>query len=197
MGGEVVMANEMISYAANGAAYTIPRDIYGIGNLSRSSANAKPPEMKKSFNLSELQAQHHEIARRLVIGQKPKEISVALGCSYQSIINIKNMPVVQEQINLLSGARDAEVVDIAKQIRDLAPKCVKVLENILDDEDAHDSLKLKASLSVLDRAGHSVPKNITTNVTHRIVSDHELALIKQRAAEIGIYEDVVEGEVES
>ena len=189
MAGEIIAAFDKVSYA-------VPKDIYGIGNIGRTRGTAKPPEMKKSFNLSELQAQHHEIARRLVIGQSPKEISVALGCSYQSIINIKNMPMVQEQINLLSGARDAEVVDVAKQIRDLAPKCVKVLEDILDNEDAHDSLKLKASLSVLDRSGHSVPKNITTNVTHRIVSEHELALIKQRAVEIGLYENIVEGEVE-
>jgi len=182
---------------SGGQNYVMPKNLYGIENIDRVIGSRKTPEMKKSFNLAELQAQHHEIARRLVIGQKAKEISEALGCSYQQIINIKNMPIVQEQIKLLSGARDAEVVDVAKQIRDLAPKCLKVLENILDNEDVHESLKLKASLGVLDRAGHSVPRNITSNITHRIVSDSDLALIKQRALEIGIYEEVAEGEVES
>ena len=153
------------------------------------------PEIKRTFQIAELQERHHEVARRLVLGEKPKDIAKALNLCYQTIVSVKNSPVVQEQINLLSGARDAEVVDVAKQIRDLAPKCVKVLSDAIEDDETPQALKIKTSFAILDRAGHSVPKNVNLTASHRLISPQDLEMIKARALRIGLDSDIVEGEI--
>jgi hypothetical protein len=182
------MAGVNTALSRNG--YTHPRKLYW--NPDRVSGRKKAPEMRKSFQLAELHEKHHEIARRIVVGHKPKEIAKDLGLNYHTVISIKNSPIVQEQIKLLSGARDSDTLDVAKQIRNLAPKCVEVLENILEDEETTQSLKMKASLAILDRAGHSVPKNVNMKSVHAVLSPNDLAVIKERALEIGLDSGVVD-----
>ena len=186
------MGSGVLTSTYNGKAYSVPREIFY--NPDRKSGMKKPPEMRKSFQLAEVHEVHHEIARQLVLGNKPKEIAKNLNINYQTIINVKNSPIIQEQMKLLGGARDKETKDIAKQIRDLAPKAVSILHNILDDDEAGKSLQMKTSLAILDRAGHAVPKNVNVKGVHAIVSAEDLEKIKARGAEIGIYadEDVID-----
>jgi hypothetical protein len=166
-----------------------------VSGFGRTPSNM--PELRRNFSLSELHERHHEIARRLVLGQKPKDIAEDLKLSYASVVNVKNLPVVQEQIALLSGARDSEVVDVAKQIRELAPECVRILkEDILecDDNSVSKSLKAKTCFDILDRAGHSAPKSLNINAVHAIVTPQDLMAIKQRAAEIAMNNGVIDVE---
>jgi len=175
----------------NYACVTPAEDFKVFGRENRRQV----PELRRSFQIAELQERHHEVARRLVLGEKPKDIAKALNLCYQTIVSVKNSPILQEQIKLLSGARDAEVVDVAKQIRDLAPKCVKVLNDAIEDDETPQALKIKTSLAILDRAGHSVPKNVNLMASHRLVSARDLEMIKSRALQIGLDSDIVEGEV--
>lgn len=167
--------------------FAIPRKDYW--NPDRESRRKRPPEMRKSFQIAEVHETHHEIARRLVLGQKPKEIAKDLNIGYGTVLNVRRSPIIQEQMKIMGGARDAETHDIAKQIRDLTPKCVKVLEEIIDDDEVGKSLKMKASLAVLDRAGHAVPKNVNVKGMHAVISAQDLIAIKERAAEIGMIAD--------
>ena len=173
--------------------FTYPGEDYA--DIERILKKSKPPEMRKTFSIVEMHAKHHEIARRLVLGQKPKDIANSLGITYQSVIIVKNSPVVQEQIAILSGARDSEVVDVAKQIRDMAPKCLKVIEGIIDagDDDVRVSkeMQVKTALSMLDRAGHAPQKNVNVRGIHAIVTPADLQRIKSRAVEIGITEGTI------
>lgn len=174
---------------SNNQAYNIPSEIFR--DPTRSNGKRIPPEMRKDFQLAEVHELHHEIARLLVIGHKPKEVAEFLKISYATVLNVKNSPIIQEQMKLLGGARDKETMDVAKQIRDLAPKAVSILEGVLEDIDNQcgKALQVKTSLAILDRAGHSVPKNVNVKGVHAIVSADDLEKIKQRGAEIGIYEE--------
>lgn len=174
---------------SNNKSYSVPKDIFR--DPTRSHGNRMPPEMRKSFQLAEVHELHHEIARLLVLGHKPKEVAKLLNVSYATVINVKNSPVIQEQMNLLGGARDKETKDVAKQIRDLAPKAVQILEGVLEDAEGQigKALQVKTSLAILDRAGHSVPKNVNVKGVHAVVSAEDLERIKARGAEIGIYEE--------
>ncbi len=178
---------QAISSSYGNKSYTVPAEIFR--DPTRSNGKTILPEMRKSFQIAEVHELHHETARRLVIGGKPKEVAKQLGISYQSVINVKNSPVIQEQMKLLGGARDVETMNVAKQIRDLAPKCVEVLTDILEDDDCGKSLKMKTSLAILDRAGHSVPKNVNVKGVHAVVSAADLDRIKARAAEINMIAD--------
>lgn len=177
-----------------GKVSTYLRDYRRYTQLDRVNEKRKPAELRKNFQITEMHDIHHEIARRLVLGEWPREIAKALNISYQTVINVKNSPIVQEKIELLHGARDSEVMDVAKQIRELAPKAVEVIEGVLDDEEEGTGMRLKASLAVLDRAGHGVPKNVNVRGVHAIVSKDDLALIKQRAVEIGLSSGVIDVE---
>lgn len=159
-----------------------PKEAFGLGRL------VKPPDEKKNFDIREVHTYYHEIARRLVIGQKTAEIAKALNVHPNTVRNAKNSPVIQEQLRIMGGARDHEAKNVAKQIRELAPKCVEVLEGILNDEEVGNGLKVKTSLAILDRAGHSVPKNVNMRAVHAIVTKDDLSRIKERALEIGIEE---------
>ena len=163
--------------------WTAPVSEYATG---RRLGSLKPPEMRKDFDISEVHEVYHEVARRLVLGQKVKAIAKDLNISEGTVRNAKKSPVIQEQMKIMGGARDYETKNVAKQIRELAPKCVEVLTEILDDDEVSKGLKLKTSLAVLDRAGHSVPKNVNVKGIHAVITPSDLAKIKERAAEIGI-----------
>ena len=57
-------------------------------------------------------------------------------------------------------------------------------------------MKLKTSLAILDRAGHSVPKNVNVKGVHAVVSPADLKAIQQRALEIGMTSGVIDVESE-
>ena len=170
----------------SGKDYTF--DAHRYGDPNRIDLRKTPPAMKKGFQVAEMHELHHEIARRLVLTQKPKDIAAELGCAYTTVISVKNSPVVQEQIRLLQGAQDATVIDVTERIRNLAPKAVEVLESIMNDEDASANIRSKNALAILDRAGHAPPKNVNIKGVVATVSADDLVKIKQRAAEIGITE---------
>jgi len=88
---------------------------------------------RKTFEVSEMWDLHHEIVRRLVIGETNAEISRSLGVSKQMISYTRNSKVVRRQIDIMRGARDADTIDIAKRIRENAPKALDLLETIIDD----------------------------------------------------------------
>jgi hypothetical protein len=177
-----------------GKVSTYLRDYERYFKTDRVNEKRKPVELRKSFQITEMHEIHHEIARLLVLGHKPKDVAEHLKVSYSTVINVKNSPIVIEKMELLRGARDAEVVDVAKQIRELAPKAVEVLTDIIEDDDEATGMKMKASLAILDRAGHGVPKNVNVRGVHAIVSKDDLMAIKQRAVEIGLNAGVIDVE---
>jgi hypothetical protein len=177
----------------SGTATFVPSELYA--NPDRINFR-RSPRIRKNFQLAELQERHHEIARLLVLGTPIEKIAKETGMSPLTIKQYKNFPVIKEQINIMSGARDKEVTDVAKQIRNLAPRCVEVLEGILSNDQASDGLKLKTSLAILDRAGHSVPKNVNVKGVHAVVTGETLDAIKQRAIEIASRSDVIDVEPE-
>jgi len=140
---------------------------------------------RKTFEVSEMWDLHHEIVRRLVIGETNAEISRSLGVSKQMISYTRNSKVVRRQIDIMRGARDADTIDIAKRIRENAPKALDLLETIIEDrgETYPISLAARTSESMLDRGGYAAPKRLEAVVAH--FTSEEIEDLKRKALESG------------
>ena len=154
---------------------------------------------RKSWQVTQMWELHNEIARRILLGQKNVVIAKALDCDPQTVSYVRNSPVVQEKIKLMSGAADANAVDVATRIKEMAPKALDVLEKILDNKDEKASIALQAKIaeSVLDRAGHSAIRTIRSENLHAHLDKDDIEAIKQRALEkareANIVVDIAEG----
>ncbi len=141
-----------------------------------------------------INARHHEVARMLVLGFKDTEIANILGVTTRMVQYTKKSPVIKEQMEYLSGAEDKKVVELSQQIKDYAPKCLMVLQNIIDDDSASDHLRSRNALALMAIAGHSPTKQI--NVAHAHLSGDQIERIKERALQIGMDSGtIVEGEL--
>ena len=90
----------------------------------------------------------------------------------------------------MEAARDLDAVDISKEIQELAPKAVKVLEQLL--ESGSENNQLKAAQDVLDRAGHAAVRMIKTENIHAHFSGEEIEEMKKRAREVGLITDIID-----
>ncbi len=143
-----------------------------------------PNEPRKTWQVTEMWELHHEIARRLLLGQKNTVIAQALNCHPQTISLIRNSPVVQDHLDLMKGAADANAVDVAQRITEMAPEALDVLKEVLEaKETASLSLRAKVAGDILDRAGHSAIRTVRTEGIHAHLTSDDLERIKARALE--------------
>lgn len=153
----------------------------------------KPSHERRHWVVSEMWDLHHEITRLLSLGFKNTQIAQRLGISHVMVSNVKNSPVVQDQLAILRGVRDAESIDVAMEIRDFAPTCLTLLKSIVNGEvEASTPLKAHTARDLLDRGGFPAIKRIesvSTQLTSKDIED-----IKNRA--FGNKEQVVNGEFE-
>lgn len=152
------------------------------GNLidGRTVANRK-------LNLKRMWDLHHEIARRKLLGQKNTVIAKELNCTPATVSNACNSPIVREKINSLRIERDSNTVDIANQIKELAPKALDILRGVIEDESGEVPLivRVKEANNLLDRAGHNPKTSVQHQHAHVHLTPDEIAGIKKRAIEEG------------
>ena len=141
--------------------------------------------------LMHLWEHHHEIKRLLVLGYKPQEIAQRLGMHVASIKSVIEGEMFQEELAIMSVARDQEVIDIAAEIREAAPDALETLKGIMkgDLEVASNipySLRLSASKDLLDRGGYAAPKVIYSAGVQAHITKEDLIEIHERAKRMGI-----------
>ena len=78
-----------------------------------------PSKERGTWVVNEMWDVHHEIARRLVLGQKNVQIAEDLGISAVMVSNVRNSPIVQEHTAIMRGARDADTVDLSREIKEM------------------------------------------------------------------------------
>lgn len=146
----------------------------------------RAPQGNRKYQISDMHEVHHEITRLILIGMKDIDIATHLGVTPAMVSYTRNSAIVRRQLDLLTSVRDIDAIDIAKDIKNLLPKAVKVLEETLDSQNA--SLRLKAAADVLDRGGHAVVRTLNGTVTHHFTAE-EIGDIKKRARDIGLLID--------
>jgi len=138
---------------------------------------------KRQFQVNEIRDQHHEIIRRLILGQNAEFIARQIGVSGATVRNVKNSPVVQERLDILNAKRDQQTLDVAAHIDRIAPKSIQLLEDIItgtgDGVDAPISLRARTAENNLDRAGYGAVKKFQGAVGH--FTGEDIEKLKQEA----------------
>lgn len=145
---------------------------------------------RRRFEVSEMHALHKEISRRKVLGQKNVHIAKALGVSDVMVSYTVNSPNVQDDMDIKSGARDAETMDLKKEIRGLAPKAFENLQTIihkgkLGDHVASLALIAKESNNILDRELGRPTQTVKGLYAHAVYTAQDIEAIKRRAESAG------------
>ena len=168
--------------------YSYPKARYADPN--RKDMRRAPDGKKKGWQIAEMWDQHHEIARRLVLGQSNVEIAEALGVDKQTVSNVKNSPVVQDKLTLLRAARDCDSIDLAKEIAEMAPMALKRVREALETgtvlgKEVNAATILKEANSLLDREMGKAIQRIDSRNLNATLTLEDIEAIKQRAAELG------------
>jgi len=162
----------------------------------------KPPGMRKTFEVGKMWEVHQEITRLIFLGMKNEEIAERLSVSPAMVSYTRNSQVIQDKLELMKGARDAEIIDLGKEIRAKAPKALKLLEEIVDGKEVNGqlpgiNLRAKTAENWMDRAGYPAQKTGGGVHFHAHFTADELDDIKKRAKESGIVIDVGENNEEN
>lgn len=146
------------------------------------------PTGRRKYQLQGLHPIHNEICRRLVLGERPKNIAVDLQCTPVMVSYTKNSVLGQVKMAELEAKRDEATVDVIGTIRDYADKALGVVKEILDNpnDNAPLNLRFKAAVDVLDRAGFSAVKRVQGHFAYTYLSTEQIEEIKQRGREMGL-----------
>jgi predicted transcriptional regulator len=142
----------------------------------------RPATGNREYTIQNIWNQHHEIMRLAVMGLKQVEIARKLGVSEVMVSYTLNSPIVKRKLDIMQGARDINAVDVAKEIHRLAPKAIAKLDELLDSQ--VEAIAFKASVDILDRAGHGAIKKEMSLSGH--LTKDDIDEIKNRAKEIGL-----------
>jgi hypothetical protein len=150
---------------------------------------------ERVYNIQALWEKHREITRQVVLGRTNMEIAETVGCSPQTVSNVRNSPIAQSALEEYGQRRDEVVVDIAQRIAEFAPVALRLLEDVITGAQPGASLALRTKIasSHLARAGHGEVQKVHSVNTSLSRSDIED--IKRRAVEAARAAGVVvEGE---
>ena len=160
----------------------MPKYVKPDGRKRRYSPDEVP---RRPFRITRMWDVHHEIARRLVIGEKTKQIAQALNVTEMTVRNTANSPVVRDQIALLQAARDVKCIDVAREIQDTAPKALALLQDIISGEGpgetASINLRAHTARDMLDRAGHGAVKRFQGELAHGLFTAGDIEELKKRS----------------
>lgn len=136
---------------------------------------------RRQYNIKELWDKHREIARQLVLGGTNVTIANAVGCTPQTVSNVRNSPLGQAELQRLHSGRDEETVNIAHRIEEFVPQALSVLEDIITGKmpGAGVALRAKVSSAHLARAGYGEVQKIHSMHAH--VTSDDIVRIKERA----------------
>lgn len=156
---------------------------------NRSGDARRSGDRKGGHIIAEMWEAHHEIARRLLLGQKGADIARDLGCSPQTISNVRNSPVVKDKLAIMSAARDAGSIDLAREIQDLAPLALQRVKEALETgevlgRELNAKEILLQSNSILDRHIGKPTQTINTRNVHGHFTLEDIQRIKDRAREL-------------
>ena len=146
---------------------------------------------QREYQIQQMTQRHHEITRLALLGRPAKEIAQELEITEVCVSYTLNSRIVQDKLALLRAQRDATSVDVAAAIRDLAPKCIEVLETIMLDEDTPAQVRSSNAKDLLDRAGYGAPKIIKSESVVAHLTKDEIEDIKRRAIDVGKQSGVI------
>lgn len=129
---------------------------------------------RRRYDVKMLWAKHHQILRQVVLGRKNTEIAESIGCTPQTVSNVRNSEMARHVINGHMEAIDADVRGMAARIQEFVPVALQLLEEtIAGHNDASLALRLKYADKHLGRAGLGEVRKIQAMHGHLTRADIE------------------------
>jgi len=148
------------------------------------------PEDKR-YSVERLWEHHQEIIRLLVAsngGFTNAYIARQVGCTPQTVSNVRNNPIAMAKIQELEKERDESAVDLSKRVKEIAPLALNLLQETIGsslediEEGAPDPKLLNQGVrSAIAVVEHSVPKRVEKKVVHGHFTFEQIAEAKKRA----------------
>jgi hypothetical protein len=157
--------------------------------------DARYKDRTKTFQVQHMWEIHHEITRRLLLGQRAADIAHDLSISPSMVSYVRNSPVVKDRLEIMKGARDADTIDLAKRIRENAPIALRLLEDIIEGEvltasgerlEVPVGMRAKEANNMLARAGYGPITNVKGQHLHGHFTREDIEEIKNRARKDGV-----------
>lgn len=156
------------------------------------------PDGNKNYDVKKVWDSHHEITRRLILGQKGTVIAREMGITSQTVSHVRNNPVMKRLFDILHSAADAETVEIRKRIVDIGPLAVEYLESAMQqdlDEGMKSAVGLGAAKTVIENLiPRAVKIDSSETLTVKVINE-----IKEKAKSRNLLanvDEVQEGEFE-
>ena len=89
--------------------------LYGFEGQERDRRRAAPGK-RKTYEIKQLWQRQHEIIRMALVGMDNKDIARALGITKEAVSMTLNSQIVKEKLSLMRAVRDAETIDVAKEL---------------------------------------------------------------------------------
>jgi len=146
---------------------------------------ARTRNRRRKYEIGQLWDIHHEIIRRISLGERGSDIARDLGVTQTMVSYTKNSRIAQDKIDIMRGAMDADTVDLGIRIREIAPKALELLKEVVDGngagKEATIGLRVGTAKDILDRAGYGAVKKFMG--LHAQLSPEDIDRIKRRARE--------------
>jgi hypothetical protein len=126
----------------------------------------------------DMNERHHEVARLVVLGYKNTKIAEMLGITKEFVCAVRNAPPVQEQIAILKSARDANTVDIARQIQETLPSCVNYLMETIEDSNISDNVRSRNAFGLLSAGGHGSSSKVSVRGAYAVLTADDIKEIR-------------------
>jgi len=136
------------------------------------------------WEVNRLRQIHHEILRRLTLGQKPSDIAKAMDVTPQTVRNIAETQLGSEELAILGAMRDADAVDMAETIRKEAEASFLFMATVRagDVEGVTLEQRIKAADSIMDRAQEtSKVRRSESRILSAVYTAEELEQLKENA----------------
>lgn len=122
--------------------------------------------------------------RLLFLGRSNKDIAKLVGVTKEYVSKIRNSEMAKEQLDLLNGAANHNVLQLKQRIEELAPVALDVLAGVLEDNEADLKYRIKVAQDLLDRSREGAKtQHIESRNVHAVVTPDMLERIKERALE--------------
>lgn len=139
---------------------------------------------KKSYEIQQLWQRQHEIIRMALVGMSSVDIAKVLDITPKSVSMTLNSPIVKEKLSMMRAIRDAETIDVAKDITRLYKPALETYEKILTDDKVSMALKKStADTIVMDIGGHRAPTKVQGQFMHGHLTAEQIADLVKRGRE--------------
>lgn len=164
--------------------------------IERSRAMRKPLDRRRLVDgaprrnpgIGELTDLHHEICRRVLVGEKNVEIARALKCTPQTVSNVRNSPIVKYRLRKMQEERDAKAIDLSAEVNARALRAFEIIDEALyaENDEVPLSMRLKEANNLLDRKERIDGIGQRSFHVHAHLTADDIEELKKRALEVGV-----------